>query len=242
MPRIADEPLLLAGCRDARSPSRRLGGGAARGHRPAPGPSRRDLRQAGDRAPGRVIVLAVDDEERVCCIRQYRHAGGAVFVELPAGICDATGEDPQVTAARELQEEVELQAEHWRLAAHAVSNGRDQQRAAPHLPCPRPFPLRSRRLRAACRGGRARGPLGCLRRPVGRRTAAAGARRSARRSRPGVRGASSARRALNRAPTARDQAPTALPETSSQAHERIEEQFGPAGYVTVGDACSSACA
>ena len=64
--------------------------------------------------PGAVIVLAVDDEERVCCIRQYRHAGAAVFVELPAGICDAKGEDPQVTAARELQEEVELQAEHWR--------------------------------------------------------------------------------------------------------------------------------
>jgi ADP-ribose pyrophosphatase len=38
-----------------------------------------------------------------------------VFIELPAGICDAKGEDPQLTAVRELQEEVELQAEHWRL-------------------------------------------------------------------------------------------------------------------------------
>jgi len=64
--------------------------------------------------PGAVVVLAVDDEERVCCIRQYRHAGGAVFVELPAGILDAVDEDPQVTAGRELREEVELQAEHWR--------------------------------------------------------------------------------------------------------------------------------
>ena len=64
--------------------------------------------------PGAVVVLAVDEEERVCCIRQYRHAGGALFVELPAGICDAPGEDPQVTGARELREEVELQAEHWR--------------------------------------------------------------------------------------------------------------------------------
>jgi ADP-ribose pyrophosphatase len=64
--------------------------------------------------PGAVVVLAVDDEERVCCIRQYRHAGGAVFVELPAGILDAGDEDPQVTAARELREEVELQAAHWR--------------------------------------------------------------------------------------------------------------------------------
>jgi 8-oxo-dGTP pyrophosphatase MutT (NUDIX family) len=64
--------------------------------------------------PGAVVVLAVDEAERVCCIRQYRHAGGALFVELPAGICDAPGEDPQVTGARELREEAELQAEHWR--------------------------------------------------------------------------------------------------------------------------------
>jgi ADP-ribose pyrophosphatase len=63
--------------------------------------------------PGAVVVLAIDDDERVCCIRQYRHAGEAVFIELPAGICDAVGEDPQVTAARELREEVELQARHW---------------------------------------------------------------------------------------------------------------------------------
>jgi len=65
--------------------------------------------------PGAVVVLAVDDEERVCCIRQYRHSGQAVFIELPAGILDAEGEDPQVTAARELREEVELKAEDWRL-------------------------------------------------------------------------------------------------------------------------------
>ena len=64
--------------------------------------------------PGAVVVLAVDDEERVCCIKQYRHAGGAVFIELPAGILDAEDEDPQITAARDLREEVELQAEHWR--------------------------------------------------------------------------------------------------------------------------------
>ena len=64
--------------------------------------------------PGAVIVLALDDDERACCLLQYRHAGGGVFVELPAGICDKDGEDPQLTAARELREEVELHAEHWR--------------------------------------------------------------------------------------------------------------------------------
>ena len=65
--------------------------------------------------PGAVIVLALDDEERVCCLRQYRHASQGVMIELPAGIRDEGDEDPQVTAARELQEEAELRAEHWQL-------------------------------------------------------------------------------------------------------------------------------
>ena len=64
--------------------------------------------------PGAAIVLAVDEQERVCCIRQYRHAAQGLLLELPAGICDEADEDPQVTAERELQEEVELQATDWR--------------------------------------------------------------------------------------------------------------------------------
>lgn len=64
--------------------------------------------------PGAVIVLAVDDEERVCCLRHYRHAAGGFFVELPAGLRDARGEDPLETAERELREEVELRAGRWR--------------------------------------------------------------------------------------------------------------------------------
>ncbi len=64
--------------------------------------------------PGAVVVLAVDDQRRVCCLRQYRHAGGGDFIELPAGLLDKDGEDPQVTAARELREEAQLQAEEWR--------------------------------------------------------------------------------------------------------------------------------
>ena len=64
--------------------------------------------------PGAVIVLAVDDRERVCCLRHYRHAGGGFFVEIPAGLRDDAGEDPLDTAKRELREEVELEARHWR--------------------------------------------------------------------------------------------------------------------------------
>lgn len=70
--------------------------------------------------PGAVVVLAVDEQERVCLIRQYRHAAGGNFVELPAGIRDAEGEDPVVVAQRELQEEVELQAAEWRLLLNSL--------------------------------------------------------------------------------------------------------------------------
>lgn len=64
--------------------------------------------------PGAVMVLAVDDAERVCCLRQYRHVSGHRFVELPAGLCDADGEELLVTAQRELREEAELEAREWR--------------------------------------------------------------------------------------------------------------------------------
>ena len=65
--------------------------------------------------PGAVVVLAVDDDERVMCLRQYRHTNRHEFVELPAGLRDA-GDEPSVeTAKRELREEVELEASDWRL-------------------------------------------------------------------------------------------------------------------------------
>ena len=63
--------------------------------------------------PGAVIVLAVDDEDRVLVLEQYRHAAQRRFVELPAGLCDVAGEDPLTTAERELLEEAELRAATW---------------------------------------------------------------------------------------------------------------------------------
>jgi ADP-ribose pyrophosphatase len=64
--------------------------------------------------PGAVIVLAVDEQDRVACVRQYRHPAGGWFLELPAGLRDAGDEDPLETAKRELREEVELEAAQWR--------------------------------------------------------------------------------------------------------------------------------
>lgn len=72
--------------------------------------------------PGAVVVLAVDEEERVVCLRQYRHTAGHVFVELPAGLRDAGDEPPVETARRELREEVELAAGSWRLLLSTYSS------------------------------------------------------------------------------------------------------------------------
>jgi 8-oxo-dGDP phosphatase len=63
--------------------------------------------------PGAVIVLAVDDEDRVLVLCQYRHAVRQRLVELPAGLCDVDDEDPLTTARRELLEEAELEASSW---------------------------------------------------------------------------------------------------------------------------------
>lgn len=65
--------------------------------------------------PGAVVILAVDDQERVLCLRQYRHTTQREFVELPAGLKDAAGEPAVETAQRELREEAELAATSWRL-------------------------------------------------------------------------------------------------------------------------------
>ena len=56
---------------------------------------------------GAVAVLALDDEQRVICVRQYRHPLGRVTLEIPAGHIDS-GEDPATTAAREFEEETGL--------------------------------------------------------------------------------------------------------------------------------------
>lgn len=62
---------------------------------------------------GAVAVVALDDDGRVVLVHQYRHAFGRRLWELPAGLLDFAGEDPYVTAARELVEEVGLAARDW---------------------------------------------------------------------------------------------------------------------------------
>ncbi len=59
---------------------------------------------------GAVGVLALDDEDRVLLLRQYRHAVGRRLLELPAGILDIDGESATEAVARELTEETDVVA------------------------------------------------------------------------------------------------------------------------------------
>lgn len=63
--------------------------------------------------PGAVVILAVDADERVLVLRQYRHPASMRFIELPAGLLDVEGEDPAEAGRRELREEALLLAESW---------------------------------------------------------------------------------------------------------------------------------
>jgi 8-oxo-dGTP pyrophosphatase MutT (NUDIX family) len=63
--------------------------------------------------PGAVAIAALDQDDRLMMIFQYRHAVRRRLWELPAGLLDVAGEDPQRTAERELAEEAGLAASDW---------------------------------------------------------------------------------------------------------------------------------
>jgi ADP-ribose pyrophosphatase len=73
------------------------------------------------RHPGGAAIVALDPEDRVCLLRQYRHAADGWLWELPAGKLDP-GEPPLITAQRELQEEAGLHATRWETLGKIISS------------------------------------------------------------------------------------------------------------------------
>ena len=69
--------------------------------------------------PGAVAVVAVDAEDQVLLVRQYRSPSEHVLLEIPAGTLDrredGSVEDPDIAAPRELEEETGYRAASWRL-------------------------------------------------------------------------------------------------------------------------------
>ena len=72
--------------------------------------------------PGAVAVLALDEDEQVLVIQQYRHPAGSHLWELPAGLLDVDGEEPWDAAARELYEEADAEADRWDVLVDYLSS------------------------------------------------------------------------------------------------------------------------
>ena len=83
-------------------------------------PNRQKMQLEVVRHPGGAAVVALDQSEQVCLLRQYRHAAGGWLWELPAGKIDHP-ESPEHTARRELQEEAGLSADRWQCLGHFLS-------------------------------------------------------------------------------------------------------------------------
>jgi len=64
---------------------------------------------------GAVGVLALDPDDNVTIVRQYRPAVRQHLLELPAGLLDVSGEPALETAKRELYEEAGLVADDWQV-------------------------------------------------------------------------------------------------------------------------------
>jgi ADP-ribose pyrophosphatase len=59
--------------------------------------------------PGSVVVLPLTDDGQVVLVQQWRQAAGKVLLEAPCGTMEP-GEDPLITAHRELREETGYRA------------------------------------------------------------------------------------------------------------------------------------
>jgi ADP-ribose pyrophosphatase len=67
--------------------------------------------------PGAVAIVALDPDDRVLLVRQFRLAAGRTLLEIPAGTldraADGTLEDPDLASRRELEEETGFRAASW---------------------------------------------------------------------------------------------------------------------------------
>lgn len=71
---------------------------------------------------GAVAIVAVDKDNRVAMVTQYRHSVRTRLRELPAGLLDFAGEDELECAKRELVEEAGLEASQWSVLCDLVAS------------------------------------------------------------------------------------------------------------------------
>lgn len=78
--------------------------------------------------PGAVAVVALNDDNEILLINQYRHPVREYLWELPAGLLDIPGESKLEAAKRELLEETGFIAEDWSelLEFHTTPGGNSE--------------------------------------------------------------------------------------------------------------------
>lgn len=71
-------------------------------------------------------VVAIDDEENLVVIRQYRHGVQRVTLEIPSGCVEADESDPVAAGLRELREETGYASDRARLVGVITNNPQNQ--------------------------------------------------------------------------------------------------------------------
>ena len=72
--------------------------------------------------PDVVLTFPVTDDGDVIFVRQYKHAGEGIFMELPGGVIDAHEDNPEDAARREMLEETGYTSDDMELLAEVIDN------------------------------------------------------------------------------------------------------------------------
>ena len=74
-------------------------------------PQKYELKRIVVKKPGAVVVVPITQDNQVVLVKQWRAGTEKYMLELPAGVIDP-GESPEITAQRELREEIGYKSEN----------------------------------------------------------------------------------------------------------------------------------
>ncbi|HEY4652700.1 MAG TPA: NUDIX hydrolase [Pontibacter sp.] len=72
--------------------------------------------------PNVVLTFPVTEDGHVIFVRQYKHAAGNIFIELPGGVIDDHEDNPMEAARREMLEETGYTSDNMELVLEVIDN------------------------------------------------------------------------------------------------------------------------